>query len=81
MIINCILLTTIKFDIQHYSLLYIPPDIHFVQFTWNDEQTMYYEYNTSSNNEQILLRPVLNIVEKGIVPRDISSRRKLMNFQ
>ncbi len=38
---------------------------------------MYYEYNTSSSNEQALLRPVLNIVEKGMVPREISSKKKI----
>ena len=39
------------------------------------QSKLYYEYNTSSSNEQALLRPVLNIVEKGIVPREISSKR------
>ncbi len=38
---------------------------------------LYYEYNTSSSNEQVLLRPVLNIIEKGIVPREISSKNKI----
>ncbi|CAF2619161.1 unnamed protein product [Rotaria sp. Silwood2] len=34
---------------------------------------LYYDYNTSSSNEQALLRPVLNIVENGIVPRKTST--------
>jgi hypothetical protein len=38
---------------------------------------LYYEYNTSSSNEHVLLPPVLNIGEKGIVPRDISSKNKI----
>jgi hypothetical protein len=79
------------------TALYIPVDIHFVQFTWNNDRVsstksiskirilsfqskLYYEYNTISSNEQVLLRPVLNIIEKGIVPRDISSR-KMMNLK
>lgn len=39
---------------------------------------LFYEYNTTSMNEQISLRPVLNIVEKGVVPREISSRTMMI---
>ena len=41
---------------------------------------LHYEYNTSSTNKQILLPPVLNIVERGIVPREISSRKSRTNW-
>ncbi|CAF4515620.1 unnamed protein product [Rotaria sp. Silwood1] len=61
------------------SSLSISPNIHFVEFTWNADRAnfntskLYYEYNTSSSNEQALLRPVLNIIEKGNVPRETST--------
>ncbi|CAF0790298.1 unnamed protein product [Adineta ricciae] len=62
------------------SPISIPADIHFVQFTWNVDKLplhhtrrIYYEYNTSSSNEHVLLRPVLNIATRGVVPRDIST--------
>ncbi|CAF4285921.1 unnamed protein product [Rotaria socialis] len=59
--------------------LLVSTDMHFVEFTWNahslktDTSHIYYQYNTSSSNEQILLQPVLNINEKGIVPREVST--------
>ncbi|CAF2855747.1 unnamed protein product [Rotaria sp. Silwood2] len=61
------------------SSLLVSANIHFVEFTWNNERLdidtskLYYDYNTSSSNEQALLRPVLNIVENGIVPRKTST--------
>ncbi|CAF0754080.1 unnamed protein product [Rotaria sordida] len=61
------------------SSLSVSANIHFVEFTWNedrfdiDKSKLYYEYNTSSSDEQSLLRPVLNIIEKGIVPKEIST--------
>ncbi|CAF0822291.1 unnamed protein product [Adineta steineri] len=61
------------------SALVISPDIHFLQLTWNQDRSdintpkLHYEYNTSSSNEQVLLRPVLNIAEQGIVPRKTSA--------
>jgi hypothetical protein len=62
-----------RFDVDTVSYLeYISINILFFL-----KPKLYYEYNTSSSNEQALLRPVLNIIEKGIVPREISSKNKI----